>query len=710
MFSLNGVYPGATAHGAIANEFLRVLNATRGTKYQPVDLLALAQTDPVTEYRLAPGRTLTTADLTSAPAVTPRRTVSPAPPPLAREPRKRITLPASLEATLEINEESSYFGDALRAAHTTNERDVPFGSSPNTFFGGLCLTQSHVHGQVHIRFQRPVDDIAHFELSFGEGLIGQDGVLIAPQFFKLPSITNSITDIEGFRSHGDVNLATGEVTNLVVKVEFANSALTALVSVNPKIPPTPIEFSSDTRQDKEDPHYGSAWAKFEQRADGTLDFMFSGVSFMPLGAGFGGEPLRFPLPFSGPEMKFASIPAVSTALHPHFCFSTTPPESTPLGGVPDIPLNTVREYASFTHNSAFGDKFSMNIPEMEGGATGRSHLLGRLLVQFGERSGNSVPFSVSSLMPGGMFAKPPESDMAKEFPGRMTIGLLGHDETLRFKQLAYDMHGVCWIDDPFEVSLGSVDVRTGRVLGPFLFRGFIIQDLLLTLLKLEPRTPKASWYMRGPAAFTRDPSGQTVFGFNGTTRVVYPEGYGFPRPDLKSVFLAGPNSALDPYFYVQGVDGIAPPPAGKSGAAHSVLASNGQRFSVQVPHPWLPVGQAGGVRIHERKTRWNIPHGQPGVGQLQQRQSIGKTGGMRLRHVHRHRSVEQGHDRAAYVHRADLHGTGCAVCQHPAGRRHAVEREHEASGRGAPDRGARDGLDLSAVGRSLEPRIFQPER
>ena len=52
--------------------------------------------------------------------------------------------------------------------------------------------------------------------------------------------------------------------------------------------------------------YGSTWAKFEQRADGKLDFSFSGTTFMPLGAGFGGDQLRFPLPFAGPAMSLAS--------------------------------------------------------------------------------------------------------------------------------------------------------------------------------------------------------------------------------------------------------------------------------------------------------------------------------------------------------------------------------------------------------------------
>src|SRR5262249_30583568 len=236
-------------------------------------------------------------------------------------------------------------------------------------------------------------------------------------------------------------------------------------------------------------------------------------------------------------------------------------------------------------------KVGVNMPGMEGGGTGRSHLLGRVLIQFGERSGNTVPVSVSTLMPGGMFAKPPDSPLAKEFPGRITVGVLGHDETLRFKKIHYNMKGVAWADDPFEVSLGSIDLATGRIVGSFLFRGFIIQDLLLKLLELEPRTPKASWYMRGPAAFEKDASGQTVFNWGGTVKVEYPEGFGFPRPDLESVYKVGPNSFLDPYFYLQAIDGLAPPPTGKSGSARGVVASNGQKFSYSYAIPGYPSGK-----------------------------------------------------------------------------------------------------------------------
>ena len=126
----------------------------------------------------------------------------------------------------------------------------------------------------------------------------------------------------------------------------------------------------------------------------------------------------------------------------------------------------MREYTAFAHNSAFGDLFRLNIPELGGGATGRAHLSGRVLIQFGERNRDSVPVLISTIVPGGMFARPPESPMAAAFPGRLTLGLLGHDEVLHFPQAAYSMHGVCFVDDPFQYSVGAVDLKTGRFLTP----------------------------------------------------------------------------------------------------------------------------------------------------------------------------------------------------------------------------------------------------
>jgi hypothetical protein len=594
VYSLNGVYPGATAHGAIANGLLDLLNTTCGTSYAPVDLGELAAWDPVAAYQVAGGPAVTLADLAAMkppPGAPQTSTSEPLSSPAAPQ-AGRLMLPPGLQQELPISFDASYVGDALRAAHTREEKDIKFGSTPNTLFGGLCLVQSHLRGTVRIKFTAPQGDVTHFEVTHGEGLVGSDSTLAAPQWYKLPAIMNTVTDVPGLVSSGDLNLETGAVSNLSYNVVFLNSALMALVSVNPKLPPTPIMFPGQ---------YGSTWARFEQRADGKLDFSFSGSTFMPLGAGFGGDQLR--LPFAGPAMSFASVPGVGTSLHPHLRISTKAPEASAPGEIPaDIPVNTVRDYTAFVHNNAFGDKFSLNIPELGGSATGRSHLLGRVHIQFGERTGNSVPIAVSSLLPGGMLAKPAESLIAKMFPGRLSFGFLAHDERLKYPNVHYDMHGVRWADDPFELSIGSVDVRTGRVVGNLLFRGFIVQNVIQRLLVVEPRTPKTSWLMRGGAAFHRDPSGQTVFGFGGADRIPYPEGYAFPQSDLKGVYYAGPNSQLDPYIYLQAMEGLAPPPSGKSGSAEGVAASNGQRFSYSYAIPADPASKPAAFEYRNETT------------------------------------------------------------------------------------------------------------
>jgi hypothetical protein len=596
-YSLNGVYPGATGHGVIANALLHMLNETFSASYAPVDLTELAAFDPVVDYRVAEGPAFTLDSLQSAPAASAAATSqSAASAPkggkggkqvagsqTTANPNHILTLPPGLEQVLPLDNRASFFGDAIRAAHTRDERDITYGSTPNQLFGGLCLVESHLQGSIRITFTPPDGDVTRFEVSH-EGLTGSDAILAAPQFFKLPSVMSQITDMPGAVSSGDLNLATGEVSNLSYNVGFMNSALFALVSVNPNLPRAPIAFPGQ---------YGSAWARFEQRDDGLLDFSFRGVTFLPFGPGFGGQPTRFPLPFAGPQMQFASIPAVGTALHPHLSLSTRAPDDTPCGAnCPDIPTNTVREYTAFTHNTAFGDKFSLNIPELGGSGIGRSHLLGRVLIQFGEARNNTVPVAVSTLVPGGMFARPPDSPLAAMFPGRLSIGLLGHDETLHFPQQAYPINRMCFVDDPFEFSIGSIDLTTGRLLGPLLYRGFIVQDMIMALMQIEPRTPKSTFFFRGPARFERDASGQTIFNFNGGVRIPYPEGFGFPQPDLTSKYIVGPGSNLDPFVYIQAMDGQAPPRAGKSGAAQQVIASNGQRFSYNYSIPGVPAGRA----------------------------------------------------------------------------------------------------------------------
>ena len=111
--------------------------------------------------------------------------------------------------------------------------------------------------------------------------------------------------------------------------------------MNPQFPKAPVRFPGE---------YGSAWAKFEQRPDGGLDFTLRGTTFIPLGPG-----LRFPLPFVGAGLP-ASVPAAGTALHPQICLSTKRPAATTNGAaVPGFPFNTVQELTVFSHNTNFGD-------------------------------------------------------------------------------------------------------------------------------------------------------------------------------------------------------------------------------------------------------------------------------------------------------------------------------------------------------------------
>jgi len=93
-----------------------------------------------------------------------------------------------------------------------------------------------------------------------------------------------------------------------------------------------------------------------------------------------------------------------------------------------------------------------------------------------------------------------------------------------------------------------------------------------------------------------------VFGFCGADRIPYPEGFGFPQPDLKSAFRVGPNSQLDPYIYLQAMEGLAPPASGKSGSAQGVTASNHQTFSYSYAIPGDPVGKSAAFEYHNETT------------------------------------------------------------------------------------------------------------
>lgn len=580
-YSLNGYYPGATGQALIANEILHFLNRTYGADFGQIDLRSVSAADPVFAYKQAEGTVWTLQNL--PPSQTKKRTqdetrngssqVSPSTSGKHSEDRQTnlpLQLPQGLEQTLPLNKELSYFGDGIGAVNCLDARGIQWGDIGKSLFGGLAMVDSHLNGRIHIKFSPPENNLTRFEVSFLEGFVGEDAVLTTPRFFKMAFQQSRVDSVPNTVSSGTLNLATGEISDLKIFARYSSTALFALVSVNPTFPKQPLMFPGQ---------YGSAWARFEQRDDGILDFSFYGSTFVPLG-----KDIRWPLNFVGPSGQFATIPSNGTVMHPHLSLST---KATPQDAhvCPDIPFDTVQEYTLFTHNSSFGDAFTLNIPQLGGKAKGRSHILGRALIQFGGRCGNSVPIAITLSRMGGVMDALEASPIVDIFPGKLTAGAQGFDEFLRFPQRTYSLDDLAILSDPFDISVGAIDLQTGRMLSKLLHRGFINQDLIFALMRVEPRTPKDSFFFRGPARLENGKCGQSVFRFQGEVFVPYPPGFNFPQPNLTTSFVAGPNSRLDPFLWVQAIQDEATKSFVKEGAANKVTASVGELFSYRYRIP-----------------------------------------------------------------------------------------------------------------------------
>jgi hypothetical protein len=592
-YSLNGYYPGATGYALIANELLHQLNIAYGSDFRQIDLQTMMQNDPVAAYRQAEGPDWTASQL---PHPQPQRAEPEsrgftASGPLAvasaasgqtitgweelRQPQgispRALQLPPGLEQVLPLSKSASYFGDGIAPLNCRDPQGIQWGSCGQLLFGGLAMVDSHLSGNLHIRFTPPENNLTRFEVSFLDGFAGDDSVLMAPQFFKMAFQQSRVDNVPGLVSSGALNLATGEVSDLKIYARYSSTALSALVSVNPTFPRQPLGFPGP---------YGSAWAQFEQRPDGLLDFTFYGSTYVPLG-----NNIRWPLNFFSATQQFATIPASGTVMHPHLQLSTKEPEMSAQARCPEIPFNTMQELTLFTHNSSFGDAFTLDSAELGGHATGRSHVLGRAMIQFGDRCGNSVPVAVSLLNAGGVMAEMPASPITQVFPGRLYPGPHGFDEFLRFPLRTYSLDDLAIIDDPFDISIGAVDLGTGRFLNQLLHRGFINQDLIFALLRVEPRTPKDSFFFRGLAALEKSAKGQLIFRYEGEVHIPYPEGFLFPTPNLTTGIVIGPNSALDPFLWIHAIQDGDAPRAIKEGSARDVLASTGERFSYSYKIP-----------------------------------------------------------------------------------------------------------------------------
>lgn len=584
-YCLNGYFPGAAGHAVIANEILVLLNRSCGSRFRPVNVARVIKSDSVAGYRRAAGPKWTRATLVSPPPIPVPEPASAAPsgapaqgPPAAIETKYAIQLPPDLEQVLDLNPAASYFGDALTAQDCRTPETIKWGSGYNLLFGGLAMMDSHLSGKIRVRFTPPQNGWTTFQIDFPGGLRGTDGVLAAPSFFRMPGNLQSVNAAPDPMSWGRLNLATGEADAYSGKVSLYtslfNTALFALLRVNPKLPKAPVGFPGQ---------YGSAFVNFAQRCDGKLDVTFCGTTFLPLGAG-----ACFPLSFCGANWDFAAIPAPGTVLHPHISITTSTAlpasDTADKSAPPEIPFNTVQEYTLFSPISCFGDLFNLRAPELGGPALGRSRLLGRLQIQFGPKAGNSVPIAVSLASAGGVLAPLDPTPIAEAYPGRLMPGPEGFGAVLRFPERTYPQNDLFVADDMFDISVGALDLATGDLIHPLVHRGFINQDVIFALLRVEPRTRRDSFHFRGPGSLRRHSSGNTLFRCFAQIYVPYPKGNRFPDPNFATGFRTE-GERLDPYLWMWAIEDSLRTRGDYNSRGDRILSPKGELFSWRLSIP-----------------------------------------------------------------------------------------------------------------------------
>lgn len=605
LYSLNGYYLGNTGHAVIANDILALLRQPQ------LDLEEIVKLDPVAQIEPAHGRLWTSGELsrlsTSAlqhkTAQVRRESVPfpdapPLPAPSADDQTglvpltpnsydplpQRLVLPEGFAQELELDPAGSYFGDGIAANNCESAADAQFDGAGQTLFGGLAMVDSHLRGTLRFTFTPIGPDRAAFTLSFDK-LAGDDAVLAAPVLFRMAFQDAGVSAYPAPYnvSHGEVDLITGAVSKLRIFASFEAIALRALVASNPDFPTTPLSFL--TLDAAESPlEYSSAFAKFQQSPDGKLDFSFYGARFVPLGPG-----TKWPLNFGGPDGDLTLIPASGTVMHPHLRLTTAPVIRAASVSKPvALPTNCVREFTFHTHNTAFGDGFDLRIPELGGPSTGRSHLMGRAVIQFGIPSGGTVPIAVRHLPPGGIFSQAYPSPIADAFPVRLGPGPRGYDQRLRYPRASYTMEKISLSDDPFDIAMGAVDVETGNLFNDHLHRAFIEQDVINALLRIESRVRQTSFFFRGPAVLQYSKANALMFRFLGEELLPYPAGLAFPQPDFTSSYYSTLGATLKPYVWIRAVENTCSDDFVASNKFPKLVSANRDEFSCEYTIPADP--------------------------------------------------------------------------------------------------------------------------
>lgn len=511
-----------------------------------------------------------------------------------------LKLPPGLVQTLLVDKAGSYMGDAVRIPDCPKNEDAPFSLCGNVLFGGLGLWNTHLTGPIQIKFLPPINDISHFEISHPFNLTGEDVVLRTPQFYAFGATQNILLDRFNQNSSGDLNLVTGEVTNMSYGVNFFNIWYIALGIVNPKLKAPAFVFPGV---------YGTAEAVFEQRPDGLLDFTFYGTTFLPLGNNINGDPVRLPMPFCGPLLQCGSIQVPGLALHPHLRVTTKAAPNDPPCGSRCFPIepNTVVELTLNARFSSIGDDFDLHIPQLGPAAgIGRSQMMGRILVQFGDQTGDYVPVAFSAQPPSGFLAPPPAFPITG-----LSLGFLGFDEILQFPLQQYWVQSVALTDDPFDMPVGEVNVKTGQLVGGLLWRSFWNTSLLNAILVQNAgRIPPQSFLLRGPAFFEKGVNNQLHFRYAATEYRPF-EGFTFPYPDFPEYkdasrsYTAGSGSLLTPFFNMQAVQPTDTPTSVMSGSGTNIVSSFNETFSYSYSIPCDPKVKAASFQYTNNATGTN---------------------------------------------------------------------------------------------------------
>jgi hypothetical protein len=500
-----------------------------------------------------------------------------------------LQLPPGNTEVLQIDQDGSYMGDAVRVVDCPNAADEPFGTCGNELFGGVGLWNSHLTGAIQITFQPPVNGVSHFTITHPFNLVGTDTTLAMPQFYTFPATSNVILDTFDNYSSGDLDLTTGLVSNLNYSVIFFNEWYGAFGEVNPHLKPPPFSFPGI---------YGTALANFSQRSDGKLDFSFYGSTFLPLGSStsIGGsstnlDPVRLPIPFGGPLLQLGSIQVPGMSLHPHLRITTIPNTDPPCGSVCYNPTpNSVIRMTTNPRFSVIGDDYTLNIPQLgfvAAGAPkpeGHSDIMGDVQVQFGAQNGNYIPVAFHTDASAGFLAPPPPLPIAG-----LSLGFFGADTHLKFPLLTYSVVGVVVLDDPFDSPVGEMDVRTGQMVGGLTWRSFWNHTLLAAVLTVNATrglTP-FSFQQRGPGLFQTGPNGEVLFRYSSTSLLPFSP-YLWPSPDYTNpgaAFPAGPGSFAQPFVRIQAAYTTDTPTQVFAASQSNATSTYGETFSYSLSVP-----------------------------------------------------------------------------------------------------------------------------